>query len=181
MKNLGKSIGNILAKFHLIGIFILAGLAVYFCLRFQVFKASDQLDGMQKIAFIMAGFVVAAFNLRFKLVDALLSDILTSTALEKSSPIFERCRTRIENYIYLFVATAGLGGIAPLLKDVKIWEDVWSIGVWSLFITSCCGYRNILNSFKELENSLVERTISKKKAEEFKKMQKRAKKREAIE
>ena len=137
----------------------------FIALKFNWTTLVQSLSILQKGSFLMAGFIVTAFNLRFKLVDALCSDNFSSGEMERLSRVFKKCRNTLELCIFLFLLSAFLMSVAPLLLNSPI-PNNYSHLTWGLFTASCVSYIWILKSFRELEDGLISKIKKKKQTKE---------------
>ena len=103
----------------LIGIFI-AVIALAFS-RFLIESVGGEniLNGLRNVSFIMMGFVVVAFNLRFKLIDLFGKNLYSLKEQRKLGFIVKAKINNINFILVLFVLTAASTGLSPLIG--KIW------------------------------------------------------------
>lgn len=159
--------------------FLLGGVGCFvawYSVHIQWISLKDSLAGLQRSAFVMAGFIVAAFNLRFKLVDALTGSFFNSAEMGRMRGFFKKCRFRLERYILIFLTTAVYMSMSPLAGDTGVRAMSVSTLGWGLFIYCATGYWGILKSFRDLEDGMLERIRNDKHAKEIAKLKEDAEK-----
>ncbi len=159
--------------------FLIGGIGCFvawYCVHVQWISLKDSLAGLQRSAFVMAGFIVAAFNLRFKLVDALTGSFFNSGEMERMRGFFKKCRFRLERYILIFLITAVYMSMSPLAGETGVRAMAVSILGWGLFLYCATGYWGILKSFRDLEDGMLEKIRKDKHSKEIAKLNENAEK-----
>lgn len=153
-----------LAPFVMVGIAV-SGLFVlsHWC---GIISVTSSLQSLNRSSFLMAGFIVAAFNLRFKLIDTLVGEHYSSSEMRRIRPFIQACRSRLDWNIYLFLLTSFLMAISSVVNPGSSFSNYFASILWGLFTASVLGYFRIISSFRDLEEGLIDKVqSSKRKAE----------------
>jgi hypothetical protein len=147
-----------------IGLVVLSGSCVFVACMWGLLTPTKAIEGSSKAAFVVAGYIVSAFNLRFRIIDTVQKDFVNYAQAKRLKEIYSKCRTRLDRWIIFFVFTATMCAISIIIPFGKL-ETTAAVAIWSLFITSGIGFLWILRSFRDLEDGILER-IEKVKAEQ---------------
>jgi len=125
------------------------------------------LDALQKSAIVTAGFIVASFNLRFKLFDVITSDLYSAAEMRAMGVVYREARRSIESSLYVFLFTAVFMSIAPFAKAAPfdIPQVTMCLG-WGLFFGSGACYIRILASLRSMEDGVLHRKTELKRQTE---------------
>ena len=85
------------------GLPILIPTAVFFLQKY--IDITETYNCLASAAVVLAGFSVAAFNLRFRIIDSIQKFDLKQSQVEHLIIVFEKCRKKIDNCIILFAVT----------------------------------------------------------------------------
>lgn len=115
---------------------------------------SSMLDGMRNIAFVNAGFIVAAFNLRFRAIDLMKFDGFTLDQVTAVNLKVSKCCERLTHLVLLFVFTSAIMALAPILGHAPdLAGYVLGFTIW-LFLCGLFSFVYILFAFESLEHLL---------------------------
>lgn len=120
------------------------------------------LDMAQKVAFVMTGFIVAAFNLRFKMMDLQARSELSYSQHQKISGITLACTCRLTKMILYFILSAVFLVVAPVFGSLSFISGYIAGFAAILLLFGAAFFVDILFSFEQVEKKLVE-VISKSK------------------
>ena len=110
-------------------------------------------DGLLGAAVVLAGFSVAAFNLRFRLIDSLQKWASSKAQVDRLSEIFKDCRKAIDWCIILFAITATFLGFSKVIDPQNSGACIIYAGIgYGLFAASLIEFLKILKSFRALED-----------------------------
>ncbi len=147
-------------------VFALSMGILWICIEhWKIITLENALNGLKQTAFVVTGFIIAAFNLRFKLVEAMIGPHFSSRQMAKMRSLFQRCRDRLTSYIFYCVATATAMSVFPLVGDshpISLWLSILG---WGLFVHALHGYLLVLTSFNELEDGMFDKSLEDKRSE----------------
>ena len=105
-------------------------------------------------AVVLAGFSVAAFNLRFRIMDTLHKIELKRSQVDHLATVFAKCRKRIDRCLIYFVLTTLIlvsGKFAA--TSTPWWAAMMFASVGGFFFVFCMiRFWEILGSLRELED-----------------------------
>jgi hypothetical protein len=115
--------------------------------------SAKSLEGVMGAAVVLAGFSVAAFNLRFRLIDALQKWATSKARIQRLGEMFTSCRGALDKCICLFVITAAVLAFGKVinLESSPAAIAFASVG-YGLFFASLLEFLKILRSFRALED-----------------------------
>lgn len=118
----------------------------------------DALNVLQKLAIILGGFIVAAFNLRFRLTDVLMKDWFNSSEFERLQKIVSGCSVRVGKRIGFFVILSVGLGLAPFVPEfADLGKQRWAAAFLSTgFVLAAYSFFEILNAFTTLESTCAQ-------------------------
>ncbi|MCB0320819.1 MAG: hypothetical protein KDD60_07820 [Bdellovibrionales bacterium] len=121
---------------------------------FAAFSSSDRdsmLQAVQRLAFVNAGFIVAAFNLRFRLLDIATKEWFSLTQFQNLSTLLKNCTERIGRLIFYYVLCSAAMSMAPMA--IGVYGLDW-VGVgfgFGIFVAGLAEFLRVLGSFRRLE------------------------------
>ncbi len=105
------------------------------------------------LAVPLAGFVVAAFNLRFRMLDTVQKLTLDHGEKEGFKRLFRRCKKAINISIVCFVLTTFLMAVGSVFAQFDCWASIYMVSVaWYFFVVSLLKFIRILETFGTLED-----------------------------
>lgn len=141
---------------------ILAPWLVALCSGLLVWEFGVQraFDGIIGASVVLAGFSVAAFNLRFRIVDTLQKWSSSQDQARRLGTMFADCRKAIDNCIVLFVFTAAILAFGKVLDVAnKPLAIAFAAVAYGLFSASLLEFLKILKSFRALEDFTLQMII----------------------
>lgn len=146
---------------------IAGGVVAFFVAwKWSTTSIESLLDASQKLAFINSGFIVAAFNLRFKMLDILAKDWFKRSEFDELSRAMEGCTNRINRQIIFYVLVSAAMACAPLAEPlILILRAVVVATCFFLFILGLAKFLQLLFSFSRLEDfacTAIKRDIERK-------------------
>lgn len=122
------------------------------------FGKTESTKLMPLVAIPLAGFTVAAFNLRFRIIDSIQKIDLDSAEQKGFRRLFNKCRKRIRLSIFAFVFTTlmmACGTFYPKLPDLL--AQIFVGLAWGAFTFSLLKFVRILKTFEALEDFTLDR------------------------
>jgi len=140
----------------LFGIFV-AGAALLLS-RFLIESVNIEsiFTGLRNSAFVIMGFIVAAFNLRFKLADLIGTGQYSVKEQRKLGRIIQSKINNINFILILFVITAAAAGFSSLVGTLWYLTNPIIELSFVLFAISVYSFILILISFNDVENFKIE-------------------------
>lgn len=116
------------------------------------------LEAVQKVAIVNSGFIVAAFNLKFRLTDLLLRDWYSIKEFQKLKNLVIGCSSRISRRIVFYVILSVLMALSPM--GDKFLSDSHCLILLSVavsgFILASYSFLELLSAFSRLEKTSAE-------------------------
>ncbi|WP_367874014.1 hypothetical protein [Luteolibacter sp. Populi] len=129
---------------------VAAAILVHMANAFGLKEASSYLT---PAAVVLAGFSVAAFNLRFRIIDAMLKVELKKSQVEHLTEVFGECRANIDRCLFLFVFTTLILVSGKFVERCPWWLAAGFLSVGAgLFVRSLVRFLEILYALRKLED-----------------------------